>query len=232
MADCERALIKPINFVEAFVDLHRRLINSTDLAEDFFGDADAVQRLDLKADEIPEFRIRLIDQKYSNVWQTDQQELINGWSADSSIQPKGILSGKLKHQEQTDIEMAGKKERQRREEIRGKRRPRGRVRRPGEMGGRDGGRDSSRDSGRDGGRDGGPDRRGPSGPRLDRRPSSGGDRPKGRPDGRRPNDMQRRPEGRSDQKNTGDSGRRPEKAPASKPAVEKKDAPKPNDEGK
>ncbi len=50
MADCERALIKPINFVEAFVDLHRRLINSTDLAEDFFGDADAVQRLDLKAD--------------------------------------------------------------------------------------------------------------------------------------------------------------------------------------
>jgi len=122
--------------------------------------------------------------------------------------------------EQTDIEMAGKKERQRRDEIRGKRRPRGRVRRPGEMGGRDGGRD------------GGPDRRGPSGPRLDRRPSSGGDRPKGRPDGRRPNDMQRRPEGKSDQRNTGDSGRRPEKSPAAKPAGEKKDTPKPNEEGK
>jgi len=150
--------------------------------------------------------------------------------------------------EQTDIEMTGKKDRRRREESRGKRRPRGRVRRPGDSGGREGGpegRGSSggrgdrsqgsdnRGPGRSGDRSQGSDNRGPSrsGGRSqgsdNRGPSSSGGRSQGS-DNRGPSRSGGRRPAKGDAK---DKGKRPEKASAPKPAPEKKNTPEPKDKG-
>jgi len=122
--------------------------------------------------------------------------------------------------ERPDIGMAGKRERQKQDDARRKRRPRGRVRRPDQQG----------DGRRDGG---GGDRRGPSGPSSSAGSASRGGRGKDNlrnsNDGRRP----ARPQQSGDRKTA------PQKAPAPgpkkqdiKPSVDKAEAPKKSDSPK
>lgn len=122
--------------------------------------------------------------------------------------------------DQPDIGMAGKKERQRQDDARRKRRPRGRVRRPDQQG----------DSRRDGG---GGDRRGPSGPASSGgsgpRGGSGKDGPRNSNDGRRPARPQKQDNRQAAPKNASTTG--PKKQDI-KPSVDKAEAPKKSDSPK